>query len=49
MIVFKACIRCQGDVHIRDDHFGQYLSCIQCGASTEVPDRIDVLSLPDIA
>jgi hypothetical protein len=49
MIVFKACVRCQGDVHVKDDNYGQYLNCIQCGATTEVPSRIDVLSLPDIA
>ena len=49
MIVFKSCIRCHGDVNINNDHYGQFLSCLQCGAVTDVPERIDVTSLPDIA
>ena len=49
MIVFKSCIRCQGDVHIKDDQYGKYLDCLQCGATTEVPSRIDVTKLYDIA
>jgi len=49
MIVFKSCIRCQGDVHLKVDQYGQYLNCLQCGSTTEVPERIDVTSLPDIA
>ncbi len=49
MIVFKSCIRCQGDVHVKDDQYDQDLDCLQCGAVTDVPDRIDVTSLPEIA
>ena len=45
MIVLKSCIRCQGDVHLKSDHYGQYLDCLQCGAVTDVPDRIDLASL----
>jgi hypothetical protein len=49
MIVFRSCIRCQGDVHLKADHYGQYLDCLHCGAVTEVPDRIDLTSLPGTA
>lgn len=31
MIQFKACPRCHGDLISGEDHFGSYLSCIQCG------------------
>jgi DNA-directed RNA polymerase subunit RPC12/RpoP len=49
MIVLKSCIRCQGDVHLKVDQYGEYLNCLQCGSTTEVPGRIDVSPLPDIA
>jgi hypothetical protein len=31
MIKFKVCPRCRGDVCLREDIFGKYLSCLQCG------------------
>ena len=31
MIHFKVCPRCHGDVYLREDIFGKYLSCLQCG------------------
>ncbi len=49
MIVFKSCIRCEGDIHVKSDQYGKYLDCLQCGAVTEVPLRIDVTAFPDIA
>jgi predicted RNA-binding Zn-ribbon protein involved in translation (DUF1610 family) len=53
MIVFKACTRCQGDVHVKDDQHGTYFDCIQCGATTEVVSArdvpIDLTSLHEIA
>ena len=49
MIVLKSCIRCEGDVHLKVDQYGEYLNCLRGGSTTEVPARIDVRSLPDIA
>ena len=49
MIIFKACVRCAGDVHVRDDQYGQFLECLQCGATTDVTAEREVESLPDIA
>lgn len=49
MIVFKACVRCQGDIHVKDDQYGKYLDCIQCGATTEVPARVKLEPLSEIA
>jgi hypothetical protein len=46
MIFFKACVRCEGDIHVKDD---QYLNCLECGAVTEVPTRIDIKALAEIA
>ncbi len=42
MIIYKSCIRCNGDVHVKEDQYGQFLDCLQCGAITDVPSRIDV-------
>ena len=49
MIVFKSCVRCQGDVHVKSDHYGEYLDCLQCGTTTEVPSRIEFGSQAEIA
>jgi hypothetical protein len=31
MYWLKACPRCGGDLHDEQDHYGEYLACIQCG------------------
>jgi hypothetical protein len=49
MIVFKSCVRCQGDVHVKSDNFGEYLDCLQCGATTDVPSRIELSRAAGIA
>jgi hypothetical protein len=49
MIVFKGCVRCQGDVHVKDDQYGKYLDCLQCGAVTEVPVQIENPAIAEIA
>jgi hypothetical protein len=49
MIVFKSCVRCEGDVHVKSDNYGEYLDCLQCGATTEVPDRIEFGSATIVA
>ncbi len=49
MIVFKTCVRCMGDVHVKSDQFGEYLDCLHCGATTDVPARIEFGALAEIA
>jgi len=39
MIFFKGCPRCHGDIVEKDDLFGWYLSCIQCGCQREVEEK----------
>ena len=29
----KECSRCGGDLFLERDHYGTYITCIQCGAS----------------
>lgn len=28
---FKVCPKCRGDLYLREDTFGKFLSCMQCG------------------
>ncbi|MDA1280278.1 MAG: hypothetical protein O3B95_09625 [Chloroflexi bacterium] len=49
MIVYKSCIRCNGDIHLKEDQYGQFLYCLQCGATTDVPRRIDVVGAEALA
>ncbi len=36
MIQFKVCPRCRGDLYLKEDVFGKYLSCLQCGYVREI-------------
>jgi hypothetical protein len=31
MLWFKACPKCQGDLALQQDVFGNYVGCLQCG------------------
>ncbi len=31
MMMFKACPKCGGDLYLREDFFGRYQDCFQCG------------------
>jgi len=35
MMWLKACPRCHGDLVLDSDYYGNYVSCIQCGASLD--------------
>lgn len=35
----KACPRCQGDLFLDSDYYGNYVSCIQCGYALDKSDR----------
>ena len=39
MMMFKACPRCGGDVHLTSDMYGHYAECIQCGHSRDIPEK----------
>ena len=36
MIMFKVCPKCQGDLCLKEDIFGKFLSCLQCGYLRDV-------------
>lgn len=35
MLNFKSCPRCNGDVNLERDWYGEYASCLQCGWSKD--------------
>ena len=41
MTFFKGCPKCHGDIVERDDVFGKYLICLQCGFLTDLADLSD--------
>ena len=53
MIKFRVCPKCRGDLYLREDIFGKYLSCLQCGYLRDVlepriPARRESGASPDV-
>ncbi len=42
MLYFKSCPRCEGDINVRTDWYGEYMECLQCGWSKDT--AVDVVS-----
>ncbi len=42
MLLLKACPKCSGDMHLGEDLYGSYASCLNCGYLKDVEDRDDV-------
>ena len=38
MFWFKRCPRCSGDLFEETDHFGIFVTCLQCGFSKDIHD-----------
>ena len=50
MLNLKGCPKCNGDLALRDDSYGSYWACLQCGRVPEVADqRLGVNELDDAA
>ena len=39
MVMFKACPRCSGDMHVNRDFYGNYRECLMCGYMQDVEDK----------
>ena len=37
MVQFKSCPRCRGDLNSREDMYGAYRECLQCGHVQDIP------------
>ena len=36
MIYFKGCNKCHGDLYLKEDMYGSFFQCLQCGRIVEV-------------
>ena len=36
MVFYKSCQKCRGDMHIREDVYGNFRECIQCGLLQDI-------------
>lgn len=36
MMLLKSCPRCRGDLNVRDDIYGAYKQCVQCGYMQDI-------------
>ena len=41
MIVFKGCPKCAGDLCLKEDMFGRYLDCLQCGYMLDLITEVE--------
>lgn len=39
MLLLKSCPRCQGDIHINRDIYGEYRECLQCGQMVDIDNH----------
>ncbi len=47
MLLFKACPRCEGDMHVSGDIYGDYKECLMCGLMVDIAKDDDMLSMVD--
>ena len=45
MVNFRACPRCKGDVHVKQDVYGKYRECLQCGYMVDLLPRHNIRDL----
>ena len=38
MFYLKACTKCQGDLILEQDAYGDFLKCMQCGSFIDIDD-----------
>ena len=39
MVYYKACPKCTGDMHIRQDLYGDFKECLQCGLLQDLAEK----------
>ena len=44
MLLFRACPRCQGDMHVNSDIYGDYKECLMCGLMQDIEKGDAVLA-----
>jgi ssDNA-binding Zn-finger/Zn-ribbon topoisomerase 1 len=44
---FNACPKCRGDLELRRDIYGMYISCLQCGLQRDLDAPTDAFEIVD--
>ena len=39
MVFYRSCPKCRGDMHIREDVYGDFRECIQCGLLQDIAEQ----------
>ena len=39
MVFYRSCPKCRGDMHIREDVYGDFRECIQCGLLQDLSEQ----------
>ncbi len=42
---FKACPKCRGDLELRRDIYGIFVSCLQCGLQRDLDAPVEVIDV----
>ena len=45
MFFFKACPKCQGDLHVDRDSYGTFVKCLQCGLLRDVSNWTELSNI----
>lgn len=43
---FNACPKCHGDLEVRRDIYGMFVSCLQCGLQRDLDAPIEAIEFP---
>lgn len=49
MIYFNACPKCHGDLTMKHDGYGSFVSCLQCGFMRDINIKPDTAKTPVVA
>ena len=39
MVFYKSCPKCLGDMHVRQDFYGDFKECLQCGLLQDLVEK----------
>ena len=42
MVFYRSCPKCRGDMHTRQDFYGDFKECLQCGLLQDLGEKTSV-------
>jgi len=46
MVYYRSCPKCRGDMHSREDVYGNFRECLQCGLIQDLKELANKLKQP---